>query len=160
MKPEKELEDMARSICEEHAARRIRAEILVEPGSARTKWDSFQLRHVFEQPFTIWRRAAAFDVILDAAGRMVGFVDHDKYVGSNEGSLTPEEAQAIVAALDVLPKGARLIDLKAARIRPDIRVCQARYELAFPLPEYEAVDVEINPTRREVIAVRPVPRRR
>ena len=160
MKTRLDLKQQGVDFCEEHAGRKIKGDLFVESTSERISWDPIEFRHQFDQSLVIWRRIGAFEVVLDSLGRLAGFIDHDKYVTSKEGELKPEEADALLAAIGVVPKGAKRTDFKERTIAPSGRVYRGRYELRYPLPDYDAVDVEFNPTRKEVISVRPIPRKK
>lgn len=159
MKTLRDLKQDGVEFCQEHAVRRIKADLLVESTTERIAWDAIQLRQTFDQSLVVWRRIGTFEVILDSLGRMAGFVDHDKYATSKEGALTPDEADALVAALGMVPVGAKRTDLKERLLPAGPRFYRGRYELRYPLPDYDAVDVDFNPTRKEIIAIRPLPRK-
>lgn len=157
MKTRLDLKQQGVELCQEHAGKRIKGDLLVESTSERTAWDPIELRHLFDQSLVIWRKVGAFEVILDSLGRLAGFVDHDKYATSKAGELKPEEGDALLASTGLVPKGAKRTDFKEKAVAGGGRVYRARYELKYPLPDYDAVDVEFNPTRKEVISVRPIP---
>ncbi len=159
MKPLDELERQGLESCREHAARRIQGDLLVESTTSGIAWDPIQFRNYFEQSLVIWRRTGTFEVILDSEGRVAGFVDHDKYAGSKGGLLAPGEVDALAAATGLVPAGARRVELKEQRVSEEISVYRARYELPRPRPGHAEVEVELNPKRKEVIAVRPILRR-
>ncbi len=156
MLTERELSDKATELCKEQAKKSLRGELLIETKSSELEWDKIQLRNIFEQFMTIWKKYGGFDVIIDSNGNIVGFIDHDKYVQSNDGDLTPDDINAIVADIDLVPDDARLVNTKIAEITPGTRIYKVIYELHPPSSWYTHLDVEINPTRRAVIAVRPV----
>jgi hypothetical protein len=149
MKTRLDLKQQGVELCQEHAGKRIKGDLLVESTSEKTAWDPIELRHMFDQSLVIWRRVGAFEVILDSLGRLAGFVDHDKYATSKDGELKPEEADALLAAVGVVPKGSKRTDFKERTIAPSGRVYRGRYELRYPLPDYDAVDVEFNPRARK-----------
>jgi hypothetical protein len=160
MKSLRDLKYQGLEFCQEHAARRIKGDLLVESVSERLSWDPVELRHVFDQLLVIWRKVGSFEVILDSLGRMAGFVDHGKYASAKDGALAPEDADALVAASGVVPGGAKRTELKERKMPSGARIFRGRYELRYPLPDYEAVEVDFNPTNKEIIAIRPIPRRR
>lgn len=160
MKSMRDLKARGLEHCQEHAARRIKGDLLVESVSEKVSWDPVQLRHVFDQSLVIWRRIGSFEVILDSLGRMAGFVDHGKYASAKDGALAPEDADALVAASGIVPGGAKRTDLKERKMPSGARVFRGRYELRYPLPDYDSVDVDFNPTTREIVAIRPIPRRK
>src|SRR5262245_26451051 len=112
MKTRLDLKQQGVDLCEEHAGRKIKGDLFVESTSERISWDPIEFRHLFDQSLVIWRRIGSFEVVLDSLGRLAGFIDHDKYLTSKEGELKPEEADDLLAATGVVPKGATRTDFK------------------------------------------------
>ncbi len=153
------LSTLAVAQCRNVASPRIQGELFIEVNASEVNWNPLQLRHVYEQQMTIWRKYSGFEVIQDEAGEVVGFVDHDKYAKSVGGLLSEAEAQELVRKAGVLPPDCRLIRLREHKLDDLLRTFRATYVLAEATETYSQVEVEINSTTREIIAVRPVPKK-
>lgn len=154
-----QLSSLAIDHCRDAASQRIKGELFIEANAAEVNWDALRLRNIFEQQMTIWRKYGRFEVIMDEVGDVVGFVDHDKYLKSVGGLLTEIEAHLLVKKAGVLPSAARLIRLREHKVDELIRTFRATYVLAEALETHSQVEVEINSTTREIIAVRPIPKK-
>ncbi len=154
-----QLSAMAVERCRKKAAQHIAGELMIEVENNEVNWDPRQLRHLFEQQMTIWRRYSGFDVIVGNEGALIGFVHHDRYAKSVGGLLSEEDAHKVVKQAQVVPPDAKLIRLREHRVDELIRTFRATYLLATALDSHSQVEVEINSTTREIIAVRPVPKK-
>ncbi|HEX4951020.1 MAG TPA: hypothetical protein VFZ34_30455 [Blastocatellia bacterium] len=159
MQPRERLSSLAVDHCRDAASQRIKGEVFVEVNSSEVNWDSLKLRHVFEQQMTIWRKYGGFEVIMDEAGEVVGFVDHDKYLKSVGGILSEDDAKLLVKKARILPTEARLIRLREHKIDELMRTFRATFVLPEAHETHSQVEVEINSTTRDIIAVRPIPKK-
>jgi hypothetical protein len=153
------LSTLAVAQCRNVASPRIQGELFIEVNASEVNWNPLQLRHIYEQQMTIWRKYSGFEVIMDEAGEVVGFVHHDKYAKSVGGILTEEDAQAAVRKAGVLPSDARFIRLREHKLDDLVRTFRATYILAEATETHSQIEVEINSITREIIAVRPVPKK-
>lgn len=159
MQPREQLSSQAVDHCRDAASQRIKGEVFVEVNSSEVNWDPLKLRHIFEQQMTIWRKYSGFEVIMDEFGEVVGFVDHDKYDKSVGGLLGEDDAKQLVKKAKVIPSDARFIRLREHQLDEVRRTFRATFVLADALETHSQVEVEINSTTRDIIAVRPIPKK-
>jgi hypothetical protein len=142
--------------CLAHAQRRVVGDVIVSANKELVDWDGFQMTHVYTQSMTVWRRFGRIDIIVDSGGNLVGFIDHEKYRNPGDGILERDVAESLIREAGVVPVSAILEEYLS--IKPpsgEGRIWKAVFALAFPLKDYELLDVEINPTGPAIIAVRP-----
>ncbi|HYE75491.1 MAG TPA: hypothetical protein VEF04_19270 [Blastocatellia bacterium] len=156
MQSREQLTQIAIEHCRKAAAQNVKGELFIEVNDADQTWNPRELRHIYEQQMTVWRRYGEFEVIVDESGEMVGFIDHDKYNKSVGGVLSEAEAQALIKKAKLLPSDARFIKLQEHQIDQLKRTFRATYALTDPLATHSQVEVEINSTTREIIALRPI----
>lgn len=139
-----------------HAQRVLNGDFLVTTGGSNTRWDAHLMRHTHHQALTIWRKYGRFDIILDSSGKMIGFIDHDKFLEPGDGEMTQEAAEEFIRAEGVVPESARL-ETYTSSPGPEGRgkIWKAVFALARPEPDYELLDVELNAAKRAIISVRP-----
>ncbi len=144
-----ELQDKAVEACRKRVEAALEGEYLVEPLEADLEWDPVSHRHVYDQPMVVWRAYGAFEVILDAQDRPVGFLDEDKWLRCAWRDLPEAEAVALARASQMVPANLALV----GRSRGE-KDC---LELVFGEKEgsRDGVRVRINPVRKAVISVVP-----
>ena len=142
--------------CLAHARTRVTGDLLATVNAQQQDWDGVQMRHIFTQTMTLWRRYGRFDIILTANGKLAGFVDHDKYAEPGSEPLAQANAEALIRQAGVVPTDAVMESYQAA-IPPDgeSRTWKAMFALKVPEKEYTLLEVEVNAAKRAVIAVRP-----
>lgn len=123
-----------------------------EPADESVSWDASLLRYVYDIAMVVWRRYGHFEVVLDADDRIVGYEDHDKWLECRWEPLTDEEALAIARASGLVRSAIRQV--KSTRGERDC--LELMLELAAP-EGAERLQVRINPARRAIISILPVP---
>jgi hypothetical protein len=142
--------------CVKHARERLLGELSATAGNNLLEWDDFQMRSVFTQAMTLWRKYGRFDIIQNAAGTLIGFVDHDKYNEPGQSAPTRDDALALIQKAGVVPESARPVDYHAQESPLGGGVIGSfRFALARPEKEYDVLDVEVNGARQAVISVKP-----
>jgi len=148
-----ELEARAIEHCRTKVDATLEGEFRVEPLEPDLGWDPVFLCHVHDQPMVLWRAFDAFEVILDADDRPVGFVDEDKWRSCSWRELPLNEAEALARSTGLVPHG-----LLLAEHAPGERGCLV-LRFSTETPDGPHVCVRINPERRAVISVEPEERR-
>jgi hypothetical protein len=156
MPSEKDLAEKALRTCREHAAKTLKGDLFIEIVSAEKEWDKVQLRTVFDQSMVIWKRYGGFDVILDRHGLVAGFVDHQSYRDTGDLEMSARDLPPILAGERLIPPGAVMIRFAQHRPAVDTKTYKATYRLRHPTPDYDGLEVEVNPKKKTLIAVRPV----
>lgn len=151
-----DLPKLALKSCLDHARKRVNGDLIVTATGSHSGWDDFQMRHVYSQAMTIWRRYGQFDIIMDGSGAMVGFIDHGKYEDAGDEPMSREDALEMIRKAGVVPPSARLenyllVTPKSGRGK----VWKAVFALEKPAKDYALLDVEINSTKKTIISVRP-----
>jgi hypothetical protein len=139
-----------------HAQRVLNGDLMVTAAAPNLDWDAHLMRHTHHQALTLWRKYGRFDIILDASGTLIGFIDHDKFLDPGDREMTREDAEAFIRKEAVVPESSRLESFSAAPAPEGPgRIWKAVFALAKPEPDYELLDVELNAAKRAVISVRP-----
>ena len=151
MRSEEELRDMARAECLKRAQEHFKEPLLVEMGESRLEWDSIDLRHVFTQPMTIYRKRGTYEVFLDNADKPVGFIDPGKWEGCAWEPVSDNNARKLIEETGLITwpfavvgsqRGERdCLELQAQKILPDETT--------------RGYQVRINPAKRTVISIVP-----
>jgi hypothetical protein len=156
MVEEEKLAEAALEICRQHIAREFKDEMLTTVDSAAQNWDAGQMRNVFSQKMSVWRPYGKFEVILDATGIPVGFVDHDKYLQGGDAEMTGAEATALLRQYGLLTRSASLERFEEHWASPQAREYHALFRRPGRSGGWEMVEVGFNPARRAIIWFRPV----
>jgi len=151
-----QLSSLALRTCRERAEQALGHEVHVQVVASQTEWHRILLRSVFEQHMVVWKPCHPFEVIAQDDGRVVGFVDHDKYKPPGEADLSHDEIVALVLDEELIPAGAQVTGVQTLRGPRGGRLYRARVALRQPAREYAELEVDINPVRPAVVAVRPV----
>lgn len=142
--------------CLNHAKERVMGDLTVTAGGSLLQRDGFQMRHTYTQALTIWRKYGRFDIIVNAAGNMIGFIDHDKYLEAGDLPLSEKEAVDLVRREKLVPESAGFVEYKIAKPPSGQgKIGKAIFALSRPEQEYDLLEVEINGAKRAVISVRP-----
>jgi hypothetical protein len=104
-----ELRGKAEAHCREAVAQVSKAECRVDVSRGETEWDDEDQRFVYEYEATLWLAGPSFDVIVDDAGRGVGYVDHSKWRACSWKPLTRERVLALASETGYVPKTAGII---------------------------------------------------
>jgi len=152
LKTAAQLERTAVEECLEHVREVVPGEILVEPGEGVLEFDEEDLRHLFDQSLTVWRRFGEMEIVLDEEDRPVGFVDPGQQEDCVWMPLPESEILRIVRA--------------TGYARPDWQVLRhekqddgSLFAALGPIAggfSRERAHARINPRRKTVIALRPV----
>lgn len=146
------LRQQAHDDCLKHIETLLNGDFMVELGPSEVQWSPVELRQVFEQQMVLWRRYGTFDVILDAEGRPVGFVDESQWLDCAWAPLDYNEVIGIVRVASLeLPK------LVIETMEPGEKDCLA--VVLKQVPEGETPVrwlARINPVRRTLIAIEPI----
>jgi hypothetical protein len=67
-------------------------EVLVDTGEATVEWNARDLRFIYDDVLTVWKRFTTFEVIVDDGDEVVGFVDEDKWSDCRAAPLADERA--------------------------------------------------------------------
>jgi hypothetical protein len=137
---------------EQHLEGMYWIEPIPEPADESVSWDASLLRYVYDIAMVVWRRYGQFEVVLDADDKIVGYVDHDKWLECRWEPLADEEALAIARASGLVRSGIR----KVKSTRGERDCLELMLELVAP-HEAERLQVRINPARRAIISILPVP---
>jgi hypothetical protein len=125
-------------------------EPIPEPPEECLSWDPVHLRYAFDVGMEIGWRYGQFEVVLDTEDRVVGYVDHDKWLDCRWEPLTGEEALRIARATGLLRQS-----LRVAESREGEKGCLELVLEVLGGREAERVFVRINPARRAVISLLP-----
>lgn len=153
------LSDQALKNCLAHGRKRVQGDLIASINGRQQEWDGVQMRRVFTQAMTLWRRYGKFDVILDGEGGLVGFIDHDKYKDPSEAELARDDAEAMIRAAGVVPESAKLETY--GPVKPPAgegRLWKAAFALETPQREYALLEVEVNAALKAIASVRPMRR--
>lgn len=146
------LRDQAHADCLAHAKAVVGGDLEVELRDADLRWESIELRHVFDQPAVIWRRFGEFEVILNDRNQPVGFVDP---AGWKECRWTPIDGDV---ALALLRETGWMSDALHAlgNVTQGERGCaEIRVRDSFRAESEGLFVVRINPASRKVISIVP-----
>lgn len=146
------LREQAHDDCRAHAEATLDGDLEVELLASDLEWDPVSLRHVFDQSLLIWRRFAQFEVVVDGAGRPVGFIDGGGWEACEDAPLDVEEALALardsgwftpeLEAAGTLvggERGSRILDIR---------------DVGRP-PHRQRFTIEVNPNRKVLISALP-----
>jgi hypothetical protein len=125
-------------------------EPIPEPPEECLSWDPALLRYAFDVGMDIGWRYGQFEVVLDAEDRVVGFVDHDKWLDCRWEPLTDEEALRIARSSGLLRQSVR-----KAESRQGEKGCLEMVLEVLGGKQPERMLVRINPARRAVISLLP-----
>lgn len=156
MKAANELIEEGRVLAQSIADGALGAPARVRTESSGRHWNPTLNRHIHEQHLSVWKPFSLLDLILDGAGRVIGFVDHEAYRRAEGATvLDDERTRGLVEDEELLPARSRIVG-----------------RIAYPGPEggtiwgvtveHEARGVrrrwmiEVNPARAIVAAVRPL----
>jgi hypothetical protein len=151
--PAGDLRAKALEACQKHVEATLEGEYHLEVLPHGLEWSPVELRHQFEQPLVVWRAYDSFEVLLDERDRPVGFVDGDKWRSCAWHELPRGAGEALVRETGLVPGG-----LALAREGRGEKDC---LELVFAdgrqAPRLRA---RVNPARRAVISIEPLPEAR
>lgn len=146
------LREQALDDCRTHAEATLDGDLDVEVVESELAWDPVALRHVFDQSHLVWRRFAQFEVVVDGAGRPLGFIDGGGWEECEDAPLDLEDALELArqsgwftpeleaaGGLVEGELGSRILDVED-RGRP---------------PGRRRFTIEVNPKRRVLISVLP-----
>jgi hypothetical protein len=153
------LSDQAMKNCLAHGRKRVQGDLIASINGRQQDWDGVQMRRVFTQSMTLWRRYGKFDVILDADAVLVGFIDHEKYKDPGDAELSREDAETWIRNAGVVPESAKLESF--APVSPpegEGRLWKAVFALESPRKEYALLEVELNTALKAIACVRPMRR--
>ncbi|MCH9680319.1 MAG: hypothetical protein K0V04_02710 [Deltaproteobacteria bacterium] len=139
--------EQAVAACSDHAEAVFGAPLAVTIDSSEAQWDPLWLREVLVQRMTISRVMQDLEVIVDAAQRVVGFVDHEAPPANGWVLLDGAAAQALVVGTGIVPA--------SAVIRSSRRSADDRLELQLQLPGGELRVARVDPVRGVVISIEP-----
>jgi len=153
------LSEAAIKNCLAHGHKRVQGNLIASVNGRQQDWDGVQMRRIFTQSMTIWRRYGKIDMILDPSGAMIGFIDHDKYKEPGDGKLTQEEAEAWIREAGVVPETAKLESLLPGKSPSgEGSLWKAVFALEAPKKEYALLEVELNVAQKAIASVRPMRR--
>src|SRR6187402_2198727 len=113
-------------------------DLTVTTGGSLLERDGFQLRHAFTQALTLWRKYGRFDIIVNAAGSLIGFIDHDKYLEAGDAPLGERDAVDLVRREKLVPDSAGFVEYKIAKPPSGQgKIGKAIFALARPEQEYD-----------------------
>jgi hypothetical protein len=138
------------AFAEEHLSGEFRAEPVPMPADEALSWDPMELRYVADQTVVLWRRYSQFEVVLDAEDRVVGYVDHDKWLKCRWEELPEEEALSLARTSGLLRPELKLVE--ARKGEGDCLELYLREQGRNPPP---GLVVRINPALRVVISILP-----
>jgi hypothetical protein len=153
-----ELSAIAERVCHERAGQVIHRKLHVETRSRGSGYDATRLREVFSQRMAVYQKFGTLQVITDENGAVVGYIDSDKYLPHGQIDLTREEIVALVADEEVLPAGTAIVAVATETGALGGRIHRVRVKLRRPAKGHDELDVEINPARRAIAAVKPIAR--
>jgi hypothetical protein len=136
----------------EHLEGEYHVEPIPEPPAERLSWDSSLLRYTYDIGMELWWRFGQFEVVLDAEDQVVGYVDHDKWLDCRWEPLTEGEALQIARSSGLLRQGLRTVESKQGE-----KGCLELLVEVLGGARPAHVQVLINPARRAVISILPVP---
>src|ERR1700722_13952128 len=96
------LQEAAAGACLAHATSVLGGPLTVAIDASSAAWSPLWLRHVLEQRMTISRPVVDVEVILDAAERVVGFVDHGAPAPSAWRELTDAEVMTALVSTGLM----------------------------------------------------------
>lgn len=155
MKSKKELERKAKQVAMNLAQENLEGNLSATMNDASVDWDPYLFRQTYEQEATLWRAFSQFEVILDSAGYVAGYVDHTQYEGATPAVLTNTEINHIVRPLTLIPSDVSLVKVTKENYPGNRQTYKALYKAAKPVRKRAYIEVEINPSTRRVIAIRP-----
>lgn len=151
MKTPQQLQQQAVKDCEGHVASVLKGKFLIEPGEPHTDWNPLDFRREYDQPLIVWRESSDFDVVLDDQDKPVGYIDKDKYLNCQYRAMTHGEIIALAAATGYVPADSSVVS--AAQGPHDcVEATLATEPERVDSPRYL---VQINPTRKSIIAIVP-----
>ena len=148
---ELELRGKAEGHCREAVALVSPAECRVDVVRAATEWDDEDQRFVYEYEATLWLAGPAFDVVIDEAGRSVGYIDSSKWRVCSWKPMPRERVAQLAAATGYVPETAAIIGYgKGEKGCVEARFLTDPRNAASP-----RYIVRVNPILEKVIAVFP-----
>ena len=148
---EMELRGKAETHCREAVTLVSAAECRVDVIRAATEWDDEDLRFVYEYEATLWLAGPAFDVVIDEAGRSVGYIDASKWRACSWKPMPRERVAELAAATGYVPKTAAIIGYG----KGENGCVEARFLTDPRNPASRRYIVRVNPSLERVIAVFP-----
>lgn len=153
------LSDQALKNCLAHGRKRVQGDLIASINGRQQEWDGVQMRRVFTQSMTLWRRYGKMDVIVDGDGGLVGFIDHGKYQDPGEAELAREDAEALIRNAGVVPESAKLESYGPVKPKEgEGRLWKAVFALESPRRDYALLEVEVNGAQQSIASVRPMRR--
>ena len=110
------IQRLAASDCLAHATGVLERQLAVAVDTTHVAWDPMRLRHVLEQRMTVLQPLVDLEVILDAAGDVLGFIDHAAPAPSIGEEMPDADLTAALLATGVT--GAPFV-VRARRREPD-----------------------------------------
>lgn len=141
------LSEVAHDACKKHVELLFDGEYHVEVLNQKSQWNPRELRQVFQQSMTVWRKYGDFDVILDADDTPVGYIDHDKWTDCTWRDLNSAQVKAIVSPHDPMST-----DIVVREIKRGARDC---IDVLVRVAEESDFNVKINPARGAIISFLP-----
>jgi len=164
MLPSDRLEERGRATALPLAERAYGPHLRLASVGSDAGWDGRALRWVHEERWAVWRDVAAFDLILDEDGRVLGFVDHEAYGRADQNAvLAPEDLIGLLVEQELLPARPWVSSFTSYEGPQGGRIHVATVE---DMAEVEASDagrggpprswtVDINAARHVVVAIWP-----
>lgn len=150
------LEAIASDHCDSHAQEVLTSPVSISIDAQESAWDPIQLRTVFAQQMSLWRKYGSFEVIADSSLRIVGYVDGDKCEGEGGGALPREELLALFQSEPLIPRTASIIEIQSQRQTSGVELQRVLFSLRWPVGGLTKMEVLVNAKRRAIAAVRPL----
>ena len=149
--PEIELRGKAEADCRDATKALSPAPPRVDALRSTTEWDPEELRHVYEFAADLWLDGFAFDVVLDEAGRAVGFTDESKWRACDWRPFPRSRIVPLAAQTGLVPDTAVVIGYaQGPRGELDARL------LSDPRsPASRRFRLKINPVLEKIISLTP-----
>jgi hypothetical protein len=157
MKTHDEVEQEALRIARTIAERELGHEVHLEVEHTARERHGTLFRTFQDHLLSVWKTFSHVDVIVDASGRVRGYVDHEAYreAADAPGELPEGDLERLVADEEVLPPRSRLVERRwdAGPEGGYILVVEVESGVEPSIKRYR---VDVNPTRRTICAVRPL----
>lgn len=157
MKTHDEVEQEALQIARTIAERELGHEVHLEVEHASREMHGMLFRTIQDHLLSVWKPFALVDVIVDAGGRVRGYVDHEAYreAADVRAELPEGELERFVADEEVIPPRSRIVRRRWAAGPEGGHILVVEVE-SGDKPSITRYRVDVNPTRRVICAVRPV----
>lgn len=111
---DQELKAKCQSFAESHIAELLEGSYELVPGDADSDWDPILLKHVFTQPFVIWRNRKDVFVEVSPEGHIRSFRDQSRFESAKYEPLPPSDVLSICQTTGLISWNARVLSIQSA----------------------------------------------